>query len=177
VRVISGTARGRRLTAPLGKGVRPTSDRVKEAMFDILYSLGGVEDLDVLDLFCGSGALGIEALSRGARHVTFVDAELTSIKAVEDNVRAVGLDLAACDRHRAVLPGWTSTADFDLVLADPPYDFDGWEVLLGSLRAPLAILESNREVPVPAPWSTTRPRHYGTTLLSVLRAGSPEAAR
>ncbi len=73
MRVIGGQSRGRRLSAPVPQGVRPTSDRVREAVFDMLGSMGGVEGLVVADLFCGSGAMGIEALSRGAAAVTFVD--------------------------------------------------------------------------------------------------------
>ena len=73
MRVIGGTSRGRRLAAPTPADVRPTSDRVRESIFDILGSMGGVDGLVVADLFCGSGALGIEALSRGAASVTFVD--------------------------------------------------------------------------------------------------------
>ncbi len=72
--MIGGELRGRRLSAPAGNAVRPTSDRVREAVFDILFSLGGVEGLQVADLFAGTGAMGIEALSRGAASVTFVDA-------------------------------------------------------------------------------------------------------
>ena len=75
MRVIGGEFRGRRLAAPATPGVRPTSDRVREAIFDILFSLGGVDGMQVADLFAGSGALGIEALSRGAASTTFVDRE------------------------------------------------------------------------------------------------------
>ena len=77
MRVIGGEYRGRRLSAPVGAHVRPTSDRVREAIFDILFSLGGVDGLQVADLFAGTGALGIEALSRGAASVTFVERDPT----------------------------------------------------------------------------------------------------
>ena len=91
MRVISGESGGRRLSAPVGENVRPTSDRVREAIFDILYSLGGVDDLHVLDLFAGTGALGIEALSRGAASVTFVERDLKTVDTVRANLTAVGL--------------------------------------------------------------------------------------
>ena len=86
MRVIGGRSRGRRLAAKLPQTVRPTSDRVRESIFDILGSLGGVEDLDVVDLFCGSGALGVEALSRGASSATFVDADPEALAAVRQNL-------------------------------------------------------------------------------------------
>ncbi len=168
MRVISGAARGRRLEAKLPDGVRPTSDRVKEAMFSLLFSMGGVADWDVLDLFCGSGALGIEALSRGAASVTFVDAELRSIKAVEENLVRCDLGLASSERYRAQLPGWQSARHFDLALADPPYDFDQWPALLETVSAEVVIVESAREIEVPARYQTTKSRRYGTTLLTVL---------
>src|SRR5580700_2211291 len=91
MRVIGGRSRGRRLAAKLPKSVRPTSDRVREAIFDILGSQGGVDDLRVVDLFCGSGALGVEALSRGAASATFVDLDPHALTAVEQNLTAVGL--------------------------------------------------------------------------------------
>ena len=95
MRVISGTAKGRPLRAPLPSTIRPTTDRVKESIFDILGSRGGVVDLDVVDLFCGSGALGIEALSRGAASVVFVDADARAIAAVRSNIAATQLDDAS----------------------------------------------------------------------------------
>ena len=88
MRVIGGEYRGRRLNAPVGDHVRPTSDRVREAIYDILFSLGGVEGLQVADLFAGTGAVGIEALSRGAASVTFVDRDPRSIEAVRANLES-----------------------------------------------------------------------------------------
>ena len=111
VRVISGQSRGRRLVAPPPKEVRPTSDRVREAIFDILGSMGGVADLVVADLFCGTGALGIEALSRGAASATFVDNSPPSLEAVRTNLAAVGLAEASATVVRADLPGWLGPGD------------------------------------------------------------------
>src|ERR1700676_1893531 len=91
MRVIGGEFRGRRLAAPANPAVRPTTDRGREAVFDILFSLGGVDGLQVADLFAGSGALGIEALSRGAASVTFVDRDPVALAAVQDNLASVGL--------------------------------------------------------------------------------------
>jgi len=176
VRVVSGVARGRALSAALPDSVRPTTDRVKESIFDILGSLGGVEELRVLDLFCGSGALGIEALSRGAAEVTFVDADRRVLDAAKANVAAVGLTEAAAFFVRASLPGWRSPS-VDLVLMDPPYDMVDLGGLLEGLEAEIVVLESATEPEIPDRWSVHRQRRYGTTLVTVLIAASaPEAS-
>src|SRR6516225_6239818 len=117
MRVIGGRSRGRRLAAKLPKSIRPTSDRVRESIFDILGSQGGVEGLRVVDLFCGSGALGVEALSRGAASATFVDRDPDALTAVRRNLDAVGLVDEAVTLVRASLPGWLQAVDapaFDL---------------------------------------------------------------
>jgi len=168
MRVISGQAKGRRLVAPLPATVRPTADRVKEALFSIVFSRGGVQDWVVADLFCGSGALGIEARSRGAAEVVFVDNDLRSIKATEENLVATGLGLDQTVRVRASLPGWSSPRHFDLVIADPPYAFTEWPELLSGIDADLVVAESDRPLPEIPGWQTTRARRHGTTLLTVL---------
>jgi 16S rRNA (guanine966-N2)-methyltransferase len=170
VRVIGGRSRGRRLAAKLPPAVRPTSDRVRESIFDILGSQGGVDELSVVDLFCGSGALGLEALSRGAASVTFVDQDAGALSAVQTNLAAVGLGDEPASLVRATLPGWLSTApSFDLALCDPPYTFDAWSDLLGVLQAERAVLESRSEIVVPEGWVVTRERRYGGTLVTVAR--------
>src|SRR6516164_5357771 len=130
MRVIGGRSGGRRLADKLPRNVRPTSDRVRESIFDILGSQGGVEGLSVVDLFCGSGALGVEALSRGAAAATFVDLDPDALDAVRQNLDAVGLADAEATFVRAALPGWLRTSRgnhnpgsghaFDLALCDPP---------------------------------------------------------
>jgi 16S rRNA (guanine966-N2)-methyltransferase len=174
MRVIGGRSRGRRLSARLPKTVRPTSDRVRESIFDILGSRGGVEDLRVVDLFCGSGALGLEALSRGATSVTFVDSDPTALAAVEENLRSVGLGEETVTLVRAELPGWLRTAgatalSFDLALCDPPYDFTQWSELLNALQADTAVMESSAPVQLAEGWVSTRERRYGGTLVTVAR--------
>jgi 16S rRNA (guanine966-N2)-methyltransferase len=171
VRVVAGTARGRRLQAPPGSSTRPTADRVREATFNALGSLGAL-DGDVLDLFAGSGALGIEALSRGAASATFVDADARAVAVVRANLEATGLaDRATVVRSdaRRFLDG--GERRFDLALLDPPYAFsdDDWAALLGSLDAAVAVVESDREVALPAPWEVLRSKRYGGTV--VLLAG------
>jgi 16S rRNA (guanine966-N2)-methyltransferase len=178
VRVIAGELRGRRLAAPVGAGVRPTSDRVREAMFDILYSLGGVEGLQVADLFAGSGALGIEALSRGASSVTFVERDPLSVAAIRRNLESVGLDDGR-DRPgggdatvvRADVDAWVATtaSRYDLILCDPPYDYAGWETLVDRLPGDLAVLESGAAITPPLNWAIIRTRRYGGTIVTVAR--------
>lgn len=172
MRVIGGTARGRQLRAPRSSAVRPTTDRVREAMFDVLTHLGAVAGATVLDGFAGSGALGIEALSRGARAVTFVEADRKAAATLEDNLRATGF--AGLPGVRVVRSDLLSylgaTREFDLALLDPPYAFDGWPQLLGRLRCGIAVLESDRALQLPPHLELHRSYRYGTTLVTVARA-------
>jgi 16S rRNA (guanine966-N2)-methyltransferase len=173
VRVIGGSSRGRRLTARLPAGVRPTSVRVRAAIFDLLGSMGGVEDLQVIDLFCGSGALGAEALSRGASAVTFVDHDAAVIEVVRANLAAVGLAEAPANVVRAELPAWLGrTPRVDLALCDPPYAFSEWATLLSTLAADVGVFESASPIEVPPAWVVTRTRRYGGTLVTVARQTS-----
>jgi 16S rRNA (guanine(966)-N(2))-methyltransferase RsmD len=147
---------------------------VRESIFDILGSRGGVEGLHVVDLFCGSGALGVEALSRGASSVTFVDSDPTALAAVRENLSAVGLGEESVTLVRAELPGWLRSAGaaaltFDLALCDPPYDFTRWSELLGALQAATAVMESSAPVELAEGWLSTRERRYGGTLVTVAR--------
>ena len=172
MRVIGGRSRGRRLAAKLPKSVRPTSDRVRESIFDILGSQGGVEGWAVVDLFCGSGALGVEALSRGAASATFVDHDPDALAAVRQNLHAVGLDGAPATLVRASLPGWLrngAVSHFNLALCDPPYDFSEWPALVEALPADMAVFESAAAVPVPDDWMVARERRYGGTLVTVVQ--------
>jgi 16S rRNA (guanine966-N2)-methyltransferase len=169
VRVVAGEARGRPLAAPAGTSTRPTSDRVREATFNALHSLGAVEGATVLDLYAGSGAMGIEALSRGAAHVTFVDNDPKALAVVQRNLDTTGLaDRATVVRGDA--SRFESPA-VDLAILDPPYatDDQAWHALLAGLDAVVAVLESDREVPVPAPWAIIRLRRYGGTVVALAR--------
>lgn len=176
VRVIAGSSRGRRLPAHLPGGVRPTADRVREAMFGMLSSMDAVEGAAVLDLFCGSGALGLEALSRGAAEVTFVDSDPAALAAVQTNLVATGLGDRVVRLVRAELPGWLAGArHVDLAFCDPPYTFDAWQALLSALDAEVAVLESAAAVDPGPPWVVARERRYGSTLVTVVH--SSDASR
>jgi 16S rRNA (guanine966-N2)-methyltransferase len=121
VRIIAGEWRGRKLVAPAGRETRPTADRTRETLFSMLASrLGSFDGLRVADLYAGSGALGLEALSRGAAHATFVENERAAIKAIEANIAALkaGEKIAVRGTSAAALPAGQS---FDLIFADPPY--------------------------------------------------------
>jgi len=181
--VVAGTARGRRIAAPPGTDTRPTTDRVREAVFNALGSLGAVQDAVATDLFAGSGALGIEALSRGAAHVHFVESDRRAAEVVAANLAELGLADRATVVRRPVPGALDLLPDrLDLVLADPPYAFDGWVELLEALVPRLdedavVVAESDRAVPLPAGWSTVRERTYGGTVVTFARREPPDLGR
>ncbi len=174
MRVVGGRLGGRSLHAPKGRATRPTPERVREALFSIL---GSVEQARVLDLFAGSGALAIEALSRGAAGATLVDSSAAAVAAIRRNLEALGL---AADVHRRrALPflQWASGAgrQYDLVFVDPPYRHASAlaEELPQGLVGVLAsgarvVVESDRRTPLQlAPLSVTHERRYGDTMIRI----------
>ncbi len=174
MRVVAGLAGGRRLRAPAGRKVRPTSERVREALFNSLGSLEVLDGATVLDLFAGTGALGIEALSRGAASATFVDADHAAIRAIEENLATMGLGGDATVVHGDALrfvesAGSAGRAPFDLALVDPPYAFDDWPRLLAALPARLAVLEAGDHIDVHPPWVALRSRRHGDTVVTLVR--------
>jgi 16S rRNA (guanine966-N2)-methyltransferase len=176
VRVVAGVARGRALQAPAGRVTRPTSDRVREAMFDILGSMLDLADAAVVDLFAGSGALGIEAVSRGASSATFVESDRLALAALQANLDALGFGGAGLTVVRADALRWAINPDpsrhgIDVVFADPPYSFDGWVPLLDAMApwARLAVLETGADLEVPDGWVVVRQRRYGATVVTVAR--------
>ena len=147
MRVIAGRLGGRRLVAPSGTSTRPTSDRVREALFSIL---AGVTDARVLDLYAGTGALGIEALSRGAAHAVFVEAAPRTTAVLKKNLEALGLDresqVLSQRVDRAAL-SVVRAGPYDLVLVDPPYaDVAAAAALIGDLGARGAFADDARIV-------------------------------
>lgn len=171
MRVVAGSAKGRRLQAPPGSSTRPTADRVREATFNALGSLGVVAGAAVLDLFAGSGALGIEALSRGAGHATFVDADRRAVATVHANVDATGMGARATVVRSDAGRFLAGAGRFDVAFLDPPYAFtdDDWAAVLGAVDADVVVVESDRDVPVPPPWHVLRAKRYGGSVVTLAR--------
>lgn len=190
MRVVGGALKGRKLAA-LGKGdpaahLRPTTDRVRESLFNVLG--GGrfgdpIQDARVLDVFAGTGALGIEALSRGARTVTFMDSGRRSLGLIRRNIDVLGIsDAVDVIPRDATKIGANSAAPYDLVFLDPPYGKMLGQKALAQLLSghwiadsALILLEENSQIDAPAGFKVLDARNYGDTTISFLRAdGSPE---
>jgi 16S rRNA (guanine966-N2)-methyltransferase len=174
VRIVAGRWGGRRLSSPKGATTRPTADRVREALFSILG--GRVEGARVLDLFAGSGALGLEALSRGAAEATFVDAAPAAIAAVRANLEALGgeAEVRRADAVRFLRAASGQARHYDLVLLDPPYRLAArlGRELSEALPAVLAhdalvVSESDRRAPLSLDLTVTDERRYGDTLIRI----------
>jgi 16S rRNA (guanine(966)-N(2))-methyltransferase RsmD len=179
IRVVSGAARGRRLTVPREEGVRPTLNRIREALFTILGEQ--VHDGSVMDLFSGSGALGIEAMSRGARHVVFVEENPRCIRCIHDNITRCGFH-SGHQVMRGRLPEALRTLTkmapppVDIVLMDPPYGWAGNATLFQALHRCSLLRDHARIVcehfhkdvfpAVPAEFRFEKQRKYGDTVLT-----------
>jgi 16S rRNA (guanine966-N2)-methyltransferase len=175
VRVVAGRYGGRRLAAPAGRATRPTADRVREALFS---ALGPLDGLRALDLFAGSGALGIEALSRGAASATFVDADPRAIRAVRDNLAALGVDadVRRADARAFLRAAREQQRHYDLVFLDPPYRLagrlgPGLSSALPEVIAPggRVVTESDRRAPLMLELDLIDERRYGDTLIRIHR--------
>ena len=170
LRVIAGEVRGRRLRVPEGMDLRPSTSRVREAVFNSLHSQGWLQDADALDLFAVSGALGLEAVSRGAASATFVESARPALAALRANIGATGFG----DRCR-VVPGDVMEelprlgGHFDVALCDPPYGFDAWEELLLELSAKVVVVESDRAVEPGPGWDVVKQRRYAGTVVVIAR--------
>jgi 16S rRNA (guanine966-N2)-methyltransferase len=174
MRVIAGRWGGRRLQAPPGDATRPTSDRVREALFSVLADR--VPGARVLDLFAGSGALGIEALSRGAAEATFVDSAPAALRAVRANLEALGAEAQVhrSDARRFLRSASAAARYYDLVFLDPPYRLAGrlgdeLTVALPAVLAPGAavVAESDRRAPLELGLPLFDERRYGDTLIRI----------
>jgi 16S rRNA (guanine(966)-N(2))-methyltransferase RsmD len=185
LRVIGGTARGRRLLAPKNRLIRPTSDRVKESLFNIVsVLLGSFEGCCVLDIFAGSGALGVESLSRGAASAVFIDRDKEAAALIRKNLKMCGFSDRARVLERDALPALTllgrSEPPFRLVFIDPPYGLGLAEKVLGYLAgSPLidentvVVAEISSKEPLPAaygPLSLFDRRVYGDTAIAFFRS-------
>lgn len=181
MRVVAGELRGRRIESPPevtrgaagARGVgrdqvtRPTTDKVREAVFNALGSMDVVEGARVVDLFAGTGAMGIEALSRGAAQCTFVEQDRVALDILRRNIST--LDLS--DRSKVISGDATRAAPFgpcDLLIADPPYGFTRWASMLAGVSAAVVVLESGQPIGEVAGWKTVREKRYGRTYVAFL---------
>jgi 16S rRNA (guanine966-N2)-methyltransferase len=189
VRIIAGEFRGRHLLTPKGRSIRPTSDRVREALFNVVAP--HIAGAHVLDLFAGTGALGLEALSRGAAQAVFVDHDAEAIRLIRENIRLCGVQDRVRVLRRPILPSLTALAAqrphlgwFDLIFLDPPYGQGLVSVVLECLAelrlaaAPaLAVAEHHRQDAIPAvcgAWRRIKERRYGDTVVSFFTCGSAD---
>ncbi len=180
MRIISGTSKGRKLVAPRNRSVRPTSDRVKESIFNILG--GEIEGNIVLDLFAGTGNLGIESLSRGAEKAVFVEKRSQAIRLIQKNLAQLGLkdrsEILPKDVNRAIGILNQRGESFDLILMDPPYEKGMIQKTLRKLNShpiysgdSILVIEHDRREPLPLTiegWDLIRQQRIGDTLISFL---------
>jgi 16S rRNA (guanine966-N2)-methyltransferase len=171
MRVVGGTARGRRLQAPKSSLTRPTSDKVREAVFSMLESMDAIEGMSVLDLFAGSGALAVESLSRGAGRAVLVESSPDAIRAIKANLEVLGptAALGSVVRSDALHYLQSGPPVFDVVFADPPYRYERWAELLDRLRpvARLLVAETGEPWATGPEWETVKQRRYGGTVVSI----------
>ena len=173
MRVITGSARGRKLKTPETYDIRPTTDNVKEAVFNIIQF--DIEGRRVLDLFAGTGQLGIEALSRGAAEAVFVDRDREAVRIVRDNLKTCGLQAAV--RQEDALSALRREEKFDLIFIDPPYDAGLYADVLETIKSVdkltdggIIICEARRDEPLPAlsaPYYLRREYRYGKVKIAV----------
>jgi 16S rRNA (guanine966-N2)-methyltransferase len=176
MRVIAGRLGGRRLSAPSGRTTRPTSDRVREALFSML---GPIDGVSVLDLFAGTGALGIEALSRGAAKALFVERDAAAVAALKGNLTRLELAeplvrVRVGDALSALRSARRAGETYDLVFVDPPYSHlrdseRELSALLPTVLAPGArvVVESDRRAPAELPLGVTQCKRYGDTTITI----------
>ncbi|MEC8334133.1 MAG: 16S rRNA (guanine(966)-N(2))-methyltransferase RsmD [Actinomycetota bacterium] len=167
MRVIAGVEKGRKLVAPSGDHIRPTKDRVKEAIFNSLHSYGLVNDKSFLDLFSGTGSLGIEALSRGANSVVFVDNNQEAIDCITLNVKKLNYGSVSKILKTDALNFLKKEEYFDIALIDPPYKYEHWSALLEHINAHSIVIESSEKVILESDWQIIKSQKYGQTNLLI----------
>jgi 16S rRNA (guanine966-N2)-methyltransferase len=175
MRIIGGRLRGRRLSAPKGLATRPATDRVRESIFNLIGARKPFDGAEVLDLFCGTGALGLEAVSRGAVSCTFVELQRSVIKVARENAGQLGVT-GQCEFIQRDAQKFTRriTRQFDLVFADPPYDLGGLLELPDQVRPllnadGLFLLEHDRHLNFDEVEGWVESRAYGRTIVSIFR--------
>lgn len=156
------------MVAPDGTTTRPTTDKVRQAVFNSLTSMGVIEGAVVADLFAGSGALGIEALSRGAERCTFVERDRHALAALRQNLADLHLDTRSTVHATDVMAWVPAMRNVDIVFIDPPYAFDGWAQLLALIDVGLVVAEADDPVDAPDGYQQVRTRRYGRTWVTLL---------
>ena len=174
MRVIAGEFRGRRIRVPRGGGMRPTTGRVREASFNLLSTRLDLSGVSVLDLYAGTGALGLEAVSRGGRHATFIESNPHVLRFCRDNVESLGVANRSTifQMDASVFLSRAATDSFELILADPPYRMDGLDALVSSALRVLAphgflVIEHDRGHDLSAGELPVVSRRYGRTIVSL----------
>ncbi|MEL7445912.1 MAG: 16S rRNA (guanine(966)-N(2))-methyltransferase RsmD [Pseudomonadota bacterium] len=184
MRIIAGEWRGRKLIAPKGDATRPTADRTRETLFSMLASrLGDFEGLRVADLFAGSGALGLEALSRGAAHCLFVEQDRQAVDTIRTNLAALGANSKGSVQIGSVMSLPPAKAPYDLILLDPPYQTGAGEVALDRLQrlgwvGPatwMALETAAKEDVAIKGLIATKERRIGKGKLTLLRLADPDS--
>ena len=175
MRIISGSLKVKTITPPASYKARPTTDFAREALFDVLNNEYEFEDLKVLDLFGGSGQLGIEALSRGARETVFVDSSKNSVQLIRENLKRCGLEAGVLQTD--ALSYLSRGEKFDVIFIDPPYDGGLYSAVLERINAVdnlteggIIIVEARREQPLPdlaAPYGRRKEYRYGKIKIAV----------
>lgn len=168
MRVIAGEFGGRRLLAPEGTTTRPTTDKVRQAVFNSLTSMGVLDGAIVADLYAGSGALGIEALSRGAERCTFVERDRHAVQALRTNIETLQIADRTTVYATDVMAWLPGMRNIDIVFVDPPYAFDAWPQLLELIDVSLVVAESDDPIEPPAGYHQLRSRRYGRTWVTLL---------
>lgn len=174
MRIIAGRFKRRQLASPKGDGIRPTTDRTREAMFNVISSRMDLNGASVADLYCGSGSLGLEAYSRGAARVEFVDRDAKALALARTNALALD-EHAPCRFVKMDVRAWASHAHgpyYDLILADPPYHSEGIPTLAEALLPRLSaggfiILEHDRSLRLPDHPALAERRTYGKTGVAI----------
>lgn len=176
VRIIAGTARGRKLVAPPGQNTRPITDRAKEGIFNMLASLGGVEDCVIVDLYAGSGSFGIECLSRGAASVTFVEQGRDAVATIRKNLETMGFEDRATILPTSVMLAAPSLGRADVAFCDPPYKLAVWEELFLNVKADVLVGHAERTIELSNGWSELRRREYGRAKILIAEPADMVAA-
>lgn len=189
LRIVAGIMGGRRIAAPPGKHTRPTSEKVREGIFNVLQSLLPLEGAHVADLFAGSGALGMEALSRGAAHVTLVESHGRTAGIIRQNLKRLEVEVQSATVVTAAVEGWlakeNASARISLALLDPPYNYSDHDHLLALLSSAPAVcedaiivLETAQHQPLapPSGLDPVRTKRYGDTKVSFFRKKAQESA-